>query len=108
PLEAAPQRKQSVVPQAKLLLVREIASASGVLSTCLGLSSSGPPAGSVEQPIADDAIERGEGILEADLFSFFVGSARITDRHLVYAPGRVPLLGHLGRNFRLEAKAVRF
>ena len=60
----------------------------------------------IELPVAQDAVEGAEGVLQADLLAFLVGAAGVADGDLVDAPGRVPLLGDLGGDLRLEAEAV--
>src|SRR5271165_2327205 len=73
----------------------------GGVQAGLGLTSS------VTQPVADDAVQRAEGVLQADLLAFLVSAAGIADRYLVDAPRRRLALGDLGRDLRLEAEAVR-
>src|SRR5207253_1234111 len=60
----------------------------------------------VEQPVAHDAEERLEGVLEADLLAFFVRAAGVGDGDFVDAPGR-PVFGDLRRELRLEPESIR-
>src|SRR5437867_4712615 len=62
---------------------------------------------SIKIPIPEDAPQRGEGVLEADLLAFLVGAPGVTDRHFVDAPGWPAPAGDLGGELRLEAEAVR-
>src|SRR5262245_66115752 len=75
------------------------------LCYCGGSAPDDRSSSSAEEPVADDAGQGGEGVLEADLLALLVGAAGVADRHLVDAPGRPPP-GHLGRHLRLEPEPV--
>src|SRR5688500_10998901 len=61
---------------------------------------------SVLQPVPNDAIEGTKRILQTNLLAFLVRPAGIADRHLVHAPGGVPLPGNFRGDFRLEPEAI--
>ena len=61
---------------------------------------------SVEQPVADDAVERVEGVAQADLLALFVRAAGIANGDFVDTPRWVSVFGYLGGDFRFESEPV--
>src|SRR5487761_132980 len=74
--------------------------------SCCRNKSGYPRRGSflVEETITQNCVQRHHAVTPRNFLSFFIGTARVRDRHFVDPP---PSLGHSRRHFRLKAEAIR-
>src|ERR1051325_3948320 len=89
-------RGPSVAPGLPLAAARSQRSAGDPALLCERYAASGV---SIRNPVAEDAKQRLDRVLQADLLALLVRPARITDRHLEDAQ---LLLCDLGRELRLQ------